>query len=140
MARRPFRLRSRHVAYMTGTLAVFAGLFIPDTVGSGIVRVNPFAAMACFAIMGGAIIYVWMRLFEEGPRSPRLAALVGTCATVAIFALPFQFWTLANDYGDRRPWVRLKLYSPGIIVLVALVLAAIGRGMTYRRSRPAGRE
>ena len=125
---------------MTGTFAVFAALFIPDTVGSGVVSVNLFAALACFAIMGGAIVYVWLRLFEEDGRSPRLAAFVGTCATVAILALPFQFWSLANDYGEPRPWVRLKLYSPGIIVLTALVLAAIGRGITHRCSGPAGRD
>ena len=137
--RQPFRLRSRHVAYATGTFAVLAAIFIPDTVGSGVVQVNPLAALACFAIMGGAIIYVWMRLFEEGPRSPRLAAFVGTCATIAILALPFQFWTLANDYGEPRPWVRLKLYAPGIIVLTALVLAAIGRRIIYHCSGPRPR-
>ena len=139
--RRPVRLRGRHVAYVTGPFAVFAALFIPDTVGSGVVRVNPFAALACFAVMGGAIAYVWTRLFEEGTRPPRLAAFVGTCATIAILALPLQFWMLANDYGDPRPLARLKLYSPGIIVLTALALAAIGRGIIgRRRSGPAGRD
>ena len=136
--RRPVRLRSRHVACVTVTFAVFAALFIPGTVGSGIVRVNPFAALACFAVMGGAIVYVWTRLFEEGTRPPRLAAFVGTCATIAILALPLQFWALANDYGDPRPWVRLKLYSPGIIVLTALALAAIGRGHRGPRCASSG--
>jgi hypothetical protein len=108
-------------------------MFIPATVGSGVVAVNAIAAPACFAVIGGAISYVWMRLFEECPRSPRIAAFVGTCATIAILALPFQFWTLANDYGEPRPWVRLKLYSPGIIVLTALVLAAVCRSRTHHR-------
>src|SRR4051812_30949179 len=43
---RPFRLRSRYVAYATGAFAVFAAVFIPNTVGSGVARVNPFAALA----------------------------------------------------------------------------------------------
>ncbi|HEX8340976.1 MAG TPA: hypothetical protein VF624_08720 [Tepidisphaeraceae bacterium] len=136
--RQAFGLRSRHVAYATGTFAVLAALFIPSTVGSGAVRVNPFAVVACFAVMSGAVIYVWMRLFEEISPAPRLAAFVGTCATIAILALPFQFWTLASDYGDPRPRVQMKVYCPGIIVLGALVLATIGRGIAHRCSRPAG--
>jgi hypothetical protein len=125
---------------VTGALAVLAAIVIPDTVGSGVVRVNPLAALACLVVMGGAIIYVWLRLFEEAPRSSGLAAFVGVCATIAIVALPFQLWTLANDYGEPRPWARLKLYSPGIIVLTALVLAAVGRRITRHCSGPAGRD
>src|SRR5688572_14499069 len=95
--RLPFRLRSRHVAFVTGTFALLAAIFIPDTVGSGVVRVNPLAALACFAIMGGAIIYIWMRLFEEHGRLSPSSAFVGVCSTIAIVALPFQFWNLAHS-------------------------------------------
>jgi hypothetical protein len=125
---------------MTGTFSLLGAIFIPATVGSGIVRVNPLAVMACFATMGGAIVYVWMRLYEQGQRSPRLATFVGTCATIAILALPFQFWALAKDYGEPRPWMRLKLYSPGIIALMAVVLVAIGRGIAHHRCGAGGRD
>ena len=137
--RQPFPVRSRHVAAATGAVAWLAVMFVPATVGSGIVRLNPTAAFACFAVMAGAILYVWLRLFEDAPRSAAATAVVGICATVAIVALPFQFWTLANDYGDPRPWVRLKLYAPGVIVLAALSLAAVTRGTTRRWSGPARR-
>ena len=147
--RQHLRHNSRYVAYAAGTFAVFAAIFIPDTFGSGVVRVNPFAALACFAVMGGAIVYIWMRLFEENGRFTASSAFLGVCATIAIIALPFQFWILAHSYGGSRPWLQLKLYSPtllrpnlywpGLIVICALFLAAVSRGITRFRSRPGRR-
>lgn len=143
------RLRSRHVAVVTGTFAVLAAIFVPDTVGSGVVRVNPFAALACSAIMGGAVVYIWMRLLDEAGKWSGASAFVGVCCTIAIIALPFQFWTLADSYGGPNPWLRVKLFSPtrfrlslywpGAVVIAALGLAAIGRGITRHRTGPARR-
>jgi len=147
--RTPFRLRSWHVAIVTGAFAILAAVFIPPTVGSGVASVNPFAALSCFAIIAGAIIYVWMRLFEEADPLQGVSVFVGVCSTIAIIALPFQFWTLAHSYGEPNPWLRVKLFSPtllrpnlywpGVIVIAALVLAAIGRGITQHCTGPARR-
>src|SRR5439155_15575561 len=94
-----------------------------------------------------AIIYIWMRLFEESGRFSAASGLVGICSTIAIIALPFQFWTLAHSYGRPIPWLQLfaptmlrpSLYWPGLIVIGALALAAISRGITKHWNGRAGR-
>ena len=147
--RRRFLLRSQRIAFVTGAFAVFAAMFVPDTVGSGDVRVNPLAAMACFAIMGGAIMYIWTRLSEETGQFSVALGFVGICCTIAIIALPFQFWALADSYGEPYVWLRLELFSPtlfrpalywpSLIVITAVLLAAIGRAITKHPTGSARR-
>src|SRR5688572_7062789 len=137
--RERFRLRSAHVAWPTIVLMAVSVLMLPPNTGSGVV--NPFAALACFASMAAAILYVWLRLLEDRRWSKAAAALVGVCATVAILALPFQFWNLAKDYGEPRPWgLRLKVFFPGMLVCAALLLAALGGGITRQCSGPPRRQ
>jgi hypothetical protein len=136
------RVPRRRVSFYLGLsvccLGAFAAWFIPSTVGSGITYRNPDAAAAAYLIWLASIVYIWLRAFDERPRSRLLAGFIALCGTVAVIAVPMQLDAWDGDPGHPQPRFRLALLWPGIIAGVAVLGAAFGRVLTRRCSGPAG--
>jgi hypothetical protein len=127
---------SWYLAVCTGCFAVFAVVFIPSTYGSGAIRQNPHAAWAGYLIWFASIVYIWLRVFDERPKSRTLATFIALCGIVAVISVPLQLRALVGDPGHPQPRFRLPLLWPGIIAVVALLGAATGRILASRRSGP----
>jgi hypothetical protein len=126
------RRASWYFGVYTCCFGVFAVLFIPSTYGSGVTRQNPLAAAAGYLIWLASVIYIWLRVFEERPRSRVLAGFVALCGTVAVIAVPMQIDTWVGDPGHPQPRFRLALLWWGIVATVAVFGVAAGRVLTHR--------
>lgn len=133
------RRASWYLGLCTCCFGVFAVLFIPSTYGSGVIRQNPVAAGAGYLIWLASIVYIWLRVFEERPRSRLLAGFVALCGTVTVIAVPMQIDTWVSDPGHPQPRFRLALLWPGIVATVAMFGAAAGRVLSRRWSGPGPR-
>lgn len=118
---------SWYVAFFGCLFGAVAVLFIPATYGSGVIRQNPIAAGAAYLIWLTSVIYIWLRVYEEKPKSKFLASFTALCGTVAVIAAPLQFRALAGDPGYPQPRFRVALLGPGITGIAAVCGFVVGR-------------
>jgi hypothetical protein len=110
--RMPRRRASFYLGLSICCFGAFAASFIPPTVGSGITYRNTDAAAAAYLIWLASIVYIWLRVFDESPRSRLLAAFIALCGTVAVIAVPMQIDAWDGDPGWPQPRFALHCSGP----------------------------
>jgi hypothetical protein len=118
------------------TLSGILLLFVSEHTNTGVPFPNPPRVLGTYAVWLLGVIYVWQRLREDKRRACLGLALVGVAATAALVALPIQLLIWREDPGHPQSRFRLTLW-PLALTLLALIVAAIGRGIIRRCSGPA---
>jgi peptidoglycan/LPS O-acetylase OafA/YrhL len=135
------RRRTSAVVAVLGLVVAGLGFVVaPPYVGSGIIRANPFSLLPALAVLALALVYVALRV-EEDVKWPCFGlGLVAFGAVVAVVAVPVQVLIWREDPGTPQSRWRPELMWPLPFAIFGLLLAAIGRGLTRRCSRPPRRE
>ena len=127
-------LPSFYLAVVAIGLTAFLLAFVSPYWG-GVPLINQERVVGTYAVWVLSIAFVLQRVRED-ERWPSFGlALVAAGGVAAAIALPVQLLIWREDAGHPQSRFRLTMW-PLACAVVALVIVAIGRGMTRRRTGP----
>ena len=142
--RKPIERRhasSWYVSQVGGYVFVAAVVFralSPPFGHSGSWRDDPIGIVGSSAVLGVAVVYLWLRTFEGARPTARRRRVIASaaCATVTLLAVVGQLLAWGRDPGyPRSPYRPARLGPTAVAVAAAITFAVVNRGA--KRPPPA---